>query len=252
MKGDELRQLADDIRKNGLRTPIVVLDKMGEQWVLDGRNRLRACQMAEVEPKHTTWLGSDPVAYVTSANLRRRQLRDSQLAMLAVAIEKLYANDATHPEKAGNGADRSAGAGQKEDPQADQPEGIETEVRRPRAKAAAQVGVSPSLVQRAKKVVDQAAPQVTAAVQAGKLTITDAVRIVDRPREEQAALVARVEAGEAKTLSQALAKSTHPAAVSPDAAVDSVWKRVMKLSRGELAELHRRLGDFLENATESA
>ncbi|WP_394834342.1 ParB N-terminal domain-containing protein [Pendulispora rubella] len=247
MKGDELRELADDIRRNGLRTPIVVLDKLGEQWVLDGRNRLRACQMAEVEPKHTVWLGSDPVAYVTSANLRRRQLRDSQLAILAVAIEKLYSHETSNPEKAGNGADSP---GQKENPPGDPAEGIETEGRRPRAKAAAQVGVSPSLVQRAKKVVDQAAPQVTAAVQAGKLTITDAVRIVDRPQEEQAALVARVEAGEAKTLSQALAKSTHPAAPSPDAAVDSAWKRVMKLSRRELVELHRRLGDFLENTTD--
>src|SRR5258708_33443581 len=102
MKGDELRELADDIRRNGLRTPTVVLDKLGEQWVLAGRNRLRACQMAEVEPKHTVWLGSDPVAYVTSANLRRRQLRDSQLAMLAVAIEKLYSNEPSKPEKAGN------------------------------------------------------------------------------------------------------------------------------------------------------
>ncbi|WP_394844836.1 ParB/Srx family N-terminal domain-containing protein [Pendulispora brunnea] len=250
MKGDELRELADDIRKNGLRAPIVVLDNAGERWVLDGRNRLRACQMAEVEPEHIVWQGTDPVAYVTSANLRRRQLRDSQLAILAVAIEKLYSDDAGKPEKAGNGADNAGSTGKKETPQADRAEGMETEARRPRAKAAAQVGVSTSLVQRAKKVVDQAAPEVTAAVQAGKLTITDAVRIVDRPQEEQAELVARVEAGEAKTLSQALAKSTQPAVASPDAAVDSVWKRVMKLSRGELAELHRRLGDFLENATE--
>ncbi|WP_394828045.1 ParB N-terminal domain-containing protein [Pendulispora albinea] len=252
MKGDELRELADDIRKNGLRAPIVVLDEMGERWVLDGRNRLRACQMAEVEPQHTMWQGADPVAYVTSANLRRRQLRDSQLAILAVAIEKLYSDETGKPEKAGQGADGAKGPGKKETPEVEPSDGTETEARKPRAKAAAQVGVSPSLVQRAKKVVDQAAPEVTAAVQAGKLTITDAVRIVDRPQEEQAELVARVEAGEARTLSQALAKSAPPAAVSPNAAVDSVWKRVMKLSRGELAELHRRLGEFLENPTESA
>ena len=81
---------ADDVRKERFRSPIVVFDKVGERLILDGRNRLRACQMAGVEPMHTLWVGTDPIAYVTSANLHRRH----QLAILAVEIEKLYAAEA--------------------------------------------------------------------------------------------------------------------------------------------------------------
>ena len=50
---DELLELAKDIRVHGLYSAIVVL---GEQ-ILDGRNRLRACEMAEVEPRFLEWSG---------------------------------------------------------------------------------------------------------------------------------------------------------------------------------------------------
>lgn len=66
----DLRRLADDIKINGLRHPIV-LDKDGR--VLDGRNRLAACEIAGVEPEFVTYDG-DPVAYVLSANNERRHM----------------------------------------------------------------------------------------------------------------------------------------------------------------------------------
>ncbi|WP_435059126.1 ParB N-terminal domain-containing protein [Streptomyces sp. bgisy060] len=77
---EELQALADDIREHGLRKP-VVLDSTGR--ILDGKNRLRACEIASVEPTYTTYDGDDARAYVLSANSRRRHLTKGQLAMIA-------------------------------------------------------------------------------------------------------------------------------------------------------------------------
>jgi hypothetical protein len=73
----DLRRLADDIKANGLRHPIV-LDTQGR--VLDGRNRLAACRIAGVGPTFETYDGDDPVGYVLSANNERRHLSLPQRA----------------------------------------------------------------------------------------------------------------------------------------------------------------------------
>ena len=46
MSGDQFQELVEDVKANGLRTPIVLFE--GE--ILDGRNRYRACAIADVEP----------------------------------------------------------------------------------------------------------------------------------------------------------------------------------------------------------
>lgn len=79
---DELEELARDIAANGLIHPIV-LDKEGR--VLDGRNRLAACELVGVDPEFVTYEGDDPEGYVLSANVNRRNLSKGQRAM-AVAI----------------------------------------------------------------------------------------------------------------------------------------------------------------------
>lgn len=77
---DELADLADDIKVNGLIHPIM-LDRAGKVLV-DGRNRLRACEIAEIEPRFERLPhGVEPAAYIASANLRRRNLSKSQQAM---------------------------------------------------------------------------------------------------------------------------------------------------------------------------
>ncbi|WP_329096819.1 ParB N-terminal domain-containing protein [Streptomyces sp. NBC_01439] len=52
---DELRALADDILELGQHHPIV-LDADGR--ILDGRNRLKACEIAGVEPVYVTYEGT--------------------------------------------------------------------------------------------------------------------------------------------------------------------------------------------------
>jgi hypothetical protein len=83
MAEDELLALAADIKANG-QIHSIMLDHDGK--VVDGRNRLRACALAEVEPRFETLNGHDPRAFVVSANLARRNLSKGQAAMALAMI----------------------------------------------------------------------------------------------------------------------------------------------------------------------
>src|ERR1700680_1829643 len=97
MPDDELQKLADDIKANGLKNPIVLLDDK----VLDGRNRVLACRLAGGRPdfqsRNPEKLGA-PVAWVLSQNLHRRQLTATQRAFVAVEAEKMFANELAEKE----------------------------------------------------------------------------------------------------------------------------------------------------------
>lgn len=82
---EDMNGLADDIRERGLLHPIV-LDADGQ--ILDGRNRLAACEIAGVEPIFTTYEGDDPGGYALAVNIARRNLTKGQSAMVA-ARERL-------------------------------------------------------------------------------------------------------------------------------------------------------------------
>lgn len=81
MTGTELEALAADIEENGLRNPIVLY---GGQ-ILDGRNRLQACEKAGVEPDFSEFDGDDAgaMALVISLNVQRRDLNAAQRAIVA-------------------------------------------------------------------------------------------------------------------------------------------------------------------------
>lgn len=81
---DELKALAASIKKIGLINPIM-LSTDGRQLIA-GRNRLRACEIAGVEPRYD-WLpqGMDPRDYIVAENINRRDMTKGQKA-LALAI----------------------------------------------------------------------------------------------------------------------------------------------------------------------
>jgi hypothetical protein len=73
----ELDELAEDIKKNGQRVPIVIY----EGKILDGRNRYLACLKAGVEPRSRDLPAKiDAAAYVISTNVFRRHLKPGERA----------------------------------------------------------------------------------------------------------------------------------------------------------------------------
>lgn len=103
LAADELADLAADIRERGLIHPIV-LDAEGR--ILDGRNRLAACEIAEVQPEFVTYDGDDPDGYALAVNVQRRNLTKGQAAM--VAARAALVSKGTKAEAA-KGAGVSAG-----------------------------------------------------------------------------------------------------------------------------------------------
>jgi hypothetical protein len=83
MTEEELQYLAADIKANGLVHPIIVDD---ENQIVDGRNRNAACKIAGVEPTFDKLNGRDPLDYIVSVNLARRNLTKGQQAMALAMI----------------------------------------------------------------------------------------------------------------------------------------------------------------------
>lgn len=158
----ELRQLADDIRTHGLREP-VWLHPDGR--IVDGRNRWRACELAGVEPATRMYQGTEEelLSFLISLNMARRHMDESQRAMVAAKIANL-----------GRGGDRRG-----EDFKAS----IDALV--PQDKAAELMNVGRASVQRARKVAENAAPELVEAVESGRVSVSAAAGLVHAPAEEQ-------------------------------------------------------------------
>jgi hypothetical protein len=89
MMGDsEIQELSEDIKKNGLKNPIITY----EGKILDGRNRYAACKLAFVEPDTEEYSGNNPLEYIVSLNLHRRHLSESQRGVIAGKIADLEAH----------------------------------------------------------------------------------------------------------------------------------------------------------------
>jgi len=161
MEKVEFSALVEDIRRNGLRTPVVLY----EGKMLDGRNRYRACLEAGVKPHSIEYEGNDPVGYIVSANLHRRHLSSSQRAACAVEAEALM-------ERLEAEARERMLAGKKADPEEIIPEGRADQAR---DTAAALFGTNPHYIQDAKKIQAED-PDAFEQVKSGKKTISQVKR----------------------------------------------------------------------------
>lgn len=152
----ELQSLANDIRDNGLETPIVTL----EGAILDGRNRHRACEIAGVSPRFEEYTGKDPMQFVISHNLHRRHLTESQRGMVAARLANLSEGNPLLTPSIDGVAVSQASAGE-------------------------MLNVGESTVTRAKKIQRLGSPELVAAVESGEVTVGAAYKVADLDQDEQ-------------------------------------------------------------------
>lgn len=155
--GPAFKELVEDVRQNGVLEPIVFLDGA----ILDGRNRYMAAREAGVEYPRVEYTGDDPLGFVISHNLTRRHLDAGQRAMVASRIAKL-----PRGRPSGN-TEISAIVPTQE-------------------QAARLMNVSTDSIQFARKVEENGAPELIAAVDAGEASISAAALVATLPKEEQA------------------------------------------------------------------
>lgn len=166
LEGEDCQKFKDDIRKNGLREPIV----LHQGKILDGRNRYRACIDLGIEVVTSEWDAvGDPLTFVFSKNLHRRHLNSSQRAAIAVEVEALLSQDAKRRQRrhAGTAPGRSGSLPEKN------PE-VNGEAR---GGAALLTGTNAHYVSDAKRIKLER-PELFEKVKAGELRITAALQLL--------------------------------------------------------------------------
>lgn len=175
----ELDELGSDIKANGQVETV----KLHRGMVLDGRNRYTACGKFGLGVRTEIFSGTDreALAWVISKNLKRRHLTESQRAVVAARLATLRLGDNQHTTQA---AQISAPDLLQEVAPPQDPQPIVTQ-----SEAAESLSVSRRSVQTAAKMLEDAAPEVVAAVETGGLAVSVAAEISERPAAEQKAIL---------------------------------------------------------------
>ena len=176
IEGPEFESFCEDIRTHGLMEPVVIDAASGQ--LIDGRNRVRACNRLGIEVAETHYLGSDVMQHVISHNLHRRHLTDSQRAMVAgkLATRAIgYRNTIAHHA----------------------PEQMNDIVHLPptRSEVADLLSVNSNQISKARTILRDGTPDLVALVESGKASVTTAARVSGLPPEEQDDYATRVNAG---------------------------------------------------------
>lgn len=175
LEEETLDALAADIREHGQAKDI----ELYEGKVLDGRRRLRACNLAGIAPRFrdVTAEVTEPVAYVLSLNLHRRQLTPSQKAIVAARVREMY-------DKAAKERQTASLKKGKQVPVVEKIPQRETGTKS-RDAAGKAVGVNGKYVDHATKVLANAVPEVVKAVEDGRMNVTTAALLATESPEVQ-------------------------------------------------------------------
>lgn len=188
--GQDFVDFTNDIREQGLRRPIDLF----ENAILDGRNRYRSLRVlvqtrsilgpgwgsdegsalssTTLEPggsvslfrKFSPDVDGDPLDYVASLNLRRRNLSVAQRAMVAARLGRLgWGGDRTKLSTSGLSAE----------------------------KRAALVGVGRATVERAEIVVDRGISELINMVDRGRVSVVSASSVAKLPASEQQDIISK-------------------------------------------------------------
>jgi hypothetical protein len=163
MTDEETEALGTDMLEHAQREPIWLY----EGKILDGRNRYNACMLKDIEPRTAEFRGADPVAFVVSANLHRRQLNAGQRALVVETLANIPQGGDRRSDQAAMIADYTQAA-------------------------IAKVGkVSPRTISTAKALKRDAVPAVVDAVKRGEVPIAQAAEFAKQePPLDQQRLIA--------------------------------------------------------------
>ena len=163
MSDEEYAGLKADIAINGVHQPVAVW----RQQLIDGRHRYQACQDLGIDPP-LRYLpdDTDPLSFVLSANMSRRQLTASQKAIITAQLPKL------RPQ---------SNEQQREDSLSERPYSDSLEWR------ASLAGVGESTQEFADMIVDYGDSDVIAKIHSGNLSVHDAYFAVRNARNAQIA-----------------------------------------------------------------
>lgn len=157
----EFEEFKEDLLGNGLIEPIILF----QDKVLDGRNRYLACRELNIEIFAQNWEGGmDPVEYVVSKNIHRRQLTTGQRAMAAERALNFYAKEAKERQRE---AGQEYGRGKEKVPEPMR-EPIAKHEREATSKAGEMFDVSGRSVSSAKYVREHGTEEEAKAVETGK------------------------------------------------------------------------------------
>ena len=231
---EEYERLKEDIRKSGLRVPVVLT---ADGRILDGRSRVRACTelgMAYATRNATIDEMLDPPAFVLSMNAARRHMTGDQI--IAVYLQ----------------ANAAKVEAEKQEAKVAQQAGLKKGTTRPVSttvkptgktaeKIAKAVGKSKSAVERVQRV-QKVAPEKLADVAAGKVS---AAKVLKKVQDE---VVDEGELTDEVMRIQERDEALEGAVYGIEIDTDWVEKDVQYLSPKQIARLktcHRRLGALL-------
>lgn len=172
MSDEDYQRLRDDIAENGLQQPIVTHEDM----ILDGRHRFRACEDTGREPRFIAYEGKAPARFVLSANISRRHLTTSQLAMVAVEFLPVLQREAKERQGARNDQHKTSASIDAD---------VEDRSGRSAKQAADAVGVGEVTVGRAKRITRDA-PDLAVEVKAGSMTVDKAINTLKQREADDA------------------------------------------------------------------
>ena len=151
MSDDALRDLAADIRAHG-QLEAATISPEGE--LLDGRNRMAACEIVGVELKTFVYDG-DPVAFSISKNKHRRHMDKIGLAFVGAELANLA-----------NGTNRHVAFAD----------------AKARIHVASELGIATDAIDNAKAIIDRGTPEVIALAKSKRIGLRAAADYATYPK----------------------------------------------------------------------
>ena len=188
MSDSDFQAFKDDIRENGQRDPISILD--GE--IVDGRHRDRALWELGIAPFYEILpTDTDPLKFILSKHRHRRNMSTSQSAIASARIYLLSLE----------GSQQDSDEGETKDSES----AILQIAPLTQAEAAALFGVKMRTFSDAVRVLtSECAESLVRAADQGHIAVSDAKRVIDQPHDVQNAAAKMVLEGAARTVRAAV------------------------------------------------